>query len=150
MTADSGNEMVPAPGPMSTQPAAAAPHQQVLLALGAMYITATHVHTPAGPIALASSHVSFLDQTRTTTKIPTWAIVLTVITVWFFLLGLLFLLAKEQRTEGYVSITVQDREGRAYTEHVRVASMAHRDQVIAQAQWLQQLASSAGWRAAQS
>lgn len=79
-----------------------------------------------------------VDQTRATTKIPTWAIVLTV---WFFLLELLFLLAKVTRTAGYVSITVQHRDGRAYTEHVAVSSAYQRDQAIAQAQRMQQTAS---------
>jgi hypothetical protein len=38
---------------------------------------------------------------------PTWAIVMTVIGVFFCLLGLLFLLVKEERTEGWVQIVVQ-------------------------------------------
>lgn len=146
MTADHGNEVAPPPAPAGYALAPAAP-PTVLLVIGAMQITATHVFTPAGPIPLASSHVSFVDQSRTTSKIPAWAIVLAIITAWFFLLGLLFLLAKEEQTEGYVSIVVQGRDGRGYTEHVRVNSPTHRDQVVAQAQWLQQLSASANWRA---
>lgn len=147
---DSGNEIVaapqgvPAPPPVNSAPGSTPP--AVLLAIGALQVTATHVYTPAGRIALSSSHVTFVDQTRTTSKIPTWAIVLTIITVWFFFIGLLFLLVREHSTEGYVSITVQDRDGRAYTEHILAASPQHRDQIIAQAQWLQQIASTAAWR----
>lgn len=38
--------------------------------------------------------------------IPAVAIVLTIVFVWFCLIGLLFLLMKEKRYSGFVSITV--------------------------------------------
>lgn len=41
--------------------------------------------TPALP--LVDSNVTFIDHTRQCSKTPTRAIVLTVITVWLFLLG---------------------------------------------------------------
>jgi hypothetical protein len=47
------------------------------------------------------------DLSTTTTGIPVWAIVCTIVFVWFFLLGLLFLLAKETKTQGVVQVTVQ-------------------------------------------
>ena len=46
-------------------------------------------------------------MSQTTQAIPVWAIVLTILFVWFCLLGLLFLLAKETRTTGWVQVTVQ-------------------------------------------
>ena len=143
-------ESVPIDAPPPPQILEPAPQQQqqepALLTLGALQVTQTHIFTPLGALPLADSNVTFIDQTRQTSKTPTWAIVLTVITVWFFLLGLLFLMAKEVSTSGYVSVTVQHRDGRSYTEHVPVSSAYQRDQVIAQASWIQQAAASATWR----
>ena len=145
-----GQVIEPVPTEAPSPPEVHQPAQQqqapALLTLGALQVTDSHIFTPLGALPLTDSNVTFVDQTRDATKIPTWAIVLTIVTVWFFLLGLLFLLAKETRTAGYVSITVQHRDGRSYTEHVAVSSAYHRDQVIAQAKWMQQAAASATWR----
>ncbi len=46
-------------------------------------------------------------MSTTTTHIPVWAIVYTVIFLWFFLLGLLFLPAKETKSQGVIQVTVQ-------------------------------------------
>ncbi|WP_197540708.1 MULTISPECIES: hypothetical protein [Kitasatospora] len=46
-------------------------------------------------------------MSRTTRTIPTWAIVCAIVFFVFCLLGLLFLLAKEDRTEGTVQVVVQ-------------------------------------------
>lgn len=128
------------------EPAPLQQQQPALLTMGALQVTQTHIFTPLGALPLVDSNVTFIDQTRQTSKTPTWAIVLTIITVWFFLLGLLFLMAKEVTTSGYVSVTIQHRDGRSYTEHVPVSSAYRRDQVIAQAGWMQQAAASATWR----
>lgn len=148
MTVPMGNEVNPLQQPQQ-QPEQAQAATAALLTLGSMRITDSWVYTPVGTFPLAGSNVTFFDQTRTTSKIPTWAIVLTIVTVWFFLIGLLFLLAKEEVTTGYVSVTVQHRDGRMHTEHIAVHSAAQRDQIIAQASWLQQAIAAATWRDSQ-
>ena len=60
-------------------------------------------------------------MTQTTTAIPTYAIVLAVVFFLFCLLGLLFLLVKEQRTVGYVQVTVQG-PGLLHVTHIPVSS----------------------------
>jgi hypothetical protein len=42
------------------------------------------------------------DVSTTQRRIPTWAFVLAIVFVLFFLLGLLFLLVREEVTRGYV------------------------------------------------
>jgi hypothetical protein len=75
--------------------------------IGEMGVTSTAVHTPAGVIPLAGSNWAVHDYWQNETKIPTWAIVLSI--VGFCVLtvfSLLFLLAKETITRGTVQITV--------------------------------------------
>jgi hypothetical protein len=64
------------------------------------------VVTPNGTAPVAGARFIVLDQTHTERKIPTWAIVLAIIFALACLLGLLFLLVKEDRTTGYVEVTV--------------------------------------------
>jgi hypothetical protein len=72
-------------------------------------ITVTHhwVHVPAGRYPIQGSTWTVQDMSRTEEKISTAGIVLAVIFVWFCLLGLLFLLMKEQRHVGWVQVSVQ-------------------------------------------
>jgi len=60
-------------------------------------------------------------------KIPTWAIVMCVLTVWACGLGLLFLLIKEDTTSGTVTVNVRTPDGRNWSESVAVRSEAERD-----------------------
>jgi hypothetical protein len=69
-------------------------------------VTRNWVVTPNGNAPLAGSRWIVLDQSRTERKIPTWAIVLAIIFALLCLIGLLFLLVKEDRTTGYVEVTV--------------------------------------------
>jgi hypothetical protein len=93
----------PAPSPGAPGPE----YGQVLLTIGDMAVTPTHVLTPSGARPIARTTWIVQDNVQVTQAIPTWAIVLTVIFVWFCLLGLLFLLVKEDRTQGMVSVSVQ-------------------------------------------
>ena len=80
---------------------------QVLVSIGDIACTSTEVITPSGRHPIGRVVWTFTDMSRTTRSTPTWAIVCAVIFFLFCLLGLLFLLAKEDRTEGGVLVVVQ-------------------------------------------
>ena len=79
----------------------------IVLTIGDNGVTRNWVVTPNGTARLGGSQWNARDMTRTESKIPTWAIVLAVIFALVCLLGLLFLLAKEKYTTGYVEVSVQ-------------------------------------------
>ncbi|MCA1188165.1 MULTISPECIES: hypothetical protein [unclassified Saccharopolyspora] len=78
----------------------------ILVAIGDIACTQHEVITPSGRAPIAGTTWSFTDLSRTTRGIPTWAIVCAIVFAFFCLLGLLFLLAKEERTEGWVQVAV--------------------------------------------
>ncbi|WP_067460122.1 hypothetical protein [Actinomadura macra] len=80
--------------------------EPVLLQIGDMALTSTHVILPYGRYPLHGSTWTVQDSTQVTDGIPVVAIVLTIIFVWFCLLGLLFLLMKERRYLGFVAVSV--------------------------------------------
>lgn len=110
--------------------------------LGDLHVTTTEILTPSGSMSLAEADVWVADQTVTTQKTPTWAVVLAVLTALFALLGLLFLLAKETAVQGYVVITITSG-GRRHVTHVPVANAAQRADVMQRAAYLQQIAAHA-------
>lgn len=114
----------------------------LLAALGDIQATATHVITPSGTVPLSSVSVYALDQTHTTSKTPTWAIIAAIVTFWFALLGLLFLLVKEAKTEGYVMVTV-DGAGMRHITQIPVFTAEQRADVMQRAAYLQMLAGQA-------
>jgi hypothetical protein len=81
----------------------------VLVTIGDIACTGEEVITPSGRAPIAGTTWTFTDMSRTDRTIPAWAIVLTVLFVWFCFLGLLFLLVKEERTTGWAQVTVQGR-----------------------------------------
>lgn len=90
-----------------------APTSQFVLTIGDIGITRDHVVTPRGSAPLRSAQWIFADRTMRTRTTPTWAIVLACVSVFLFiwvfllgLLGLLFLLAKEDRIAGTVDVQV--------------------------------------------
>ncbi|WP_207929061.1 hypothetical protein [Actinomadura sp. 6K520] len=80
--------------------------EPVLLQIGDMALTSTHVILPHGQYPLHGATWTVHDSTQVTESISTAGIILTVVFVWFCLLGLLFLLMKETRYLGFVSISV--------------------------------------------
>jgi hypothetical protein len=80
--------------------------EPVLLSIGDISVTQTHVIVPQGRYPLHGTTWTVQDSTQVTESIPPVAIILTIIFVWFCLIGLLFLLMKEKRYSGFVSITV--------------------------------------------
>jgi hypothetical protein len=81
-------------------------------------------------------------MTRMEQKIPTWAIILAVVFALLCLLGLLFLLVKEQAITGYVEVSVQS--GSLYhATQIPVSSQYQIDQVRANVSQAQSLAAAA-------
>jgi hypothetical protein len=87
--------MMPSPG-----------NDPVLLSIGDISVTPTHVIVPHGRFPVHGTTWTVQDSTQVTEGIPAVAVVLTIIFVWFCLIGLLFLLMKEKKYTGFVSITV--------------------------------------------
>lgn len=84
-----------------------APGQEpVLLSIGDISITPTHVIVPQGRYPLYGTTWTVQDSTQVVERIPPVAIVLAIIFALFCLIGLLFLLMKEKQYTGFVSITV--------------------------------------------
>ncbi|MFT4028966.1 MAG: hypothetical protein QM675_03745 [Protaetiibacter sp.] len=99
--------------------------------------------TPAGTWPIAEVNVSSTDQTATTTHTPAWAIILVILFIWFFLLSLLFLLARETRVSGFVSIHVVAANGQSYSEQVPVFSAGQRLDIVNRVTYLQGLIGAA-------
>lgn len=78
----------------------------VLLSIGDISLTQTHVHVPQGRYPLYGTTWTVQDSTQITESIPPVAIVLVIVFVWFCLLGLLFLLIKQKRYSGFVTVAV--------------------------------------------
>ena len=81
--------------------------EPVIAQIGEIQVTSRTVRTPAGQFPLKGSQWTVTDQWTAVQKIPTWAIVLTI--VGFFCLtifSLLFLLAKETIYQGVVQVQV--------------------------------------------
>jgi hypothetical protein len=95
----------------------------MLVTIGDIGVTPSTVVTPSGTRPVGRVQWMFTDMSRTTQVIPTWAIVCTVIFFLFCLLGLLFLLVKESRTEGHVQVVVQG-PGFVHTTQLPVSSIA--------------------------
>jgi len=125
---------------MSMQPAyPGGPAEPYLVSIGNIHATAHHVVTPAGTWSIADVNVATIDQTQTYTKTATWAIVLAIVLVWFFLLSLLFLLVRETRIQGYIAVSVTTRWGHSYVEQVPVINGQGRADVFGRATYLQSL-----------
>lgn len=137
---------------MTIQPASggAAPPAPPLVSIGNIHATQHHLVTPAGTWPIADVSITTQDQTQTTTHTPAWAIVMVVIFIWFFLLSLLFLLARETRVSGYVNVTVWAPGGQSYVENVPVWDAAQRADVFNRVGYLQNLIGQARWRAGQA
>ena len=71
-----------------------------------MTITQNTVILPQGRFPLRGSTWTVQDSTNVTQSIPAYAIVLAIRLAVFCLLGLLFLLIKETRYSGFISVTV--------------------------------------------
>lgn len=119
-----------------------------LVTIGRIEATATHVVTPTGAWPLAQADVTAEDHTRTTTHTPAWAIIMVIVFIWFFLLSLLFLFARESRTSGTVLVKVWVGGNLVYTEQIAVVAAPQVADVISRTTYLQNLIGAARARAA--
>ena len=95
--------------------------EPVLVTIGDISVTATTVHTPSGSRPLSEVQWTFTDMSMNSAAIPTWAIICAVVFFVFCFLGLLFLLAKENKTTGSVQVTVSG-PGFVHTTMIPVSS----------------------------
>lgn len=116
--------------PSPTQP------EQFVLTIGDIGVSPSWIVTPNGTAPLSGSQWMAQDRSFTTKTTPTWAIVLAIVFAAACLLGLLFLLAKENATSGYTEVTV--RSGNLFHVVQLPASspqhVAHARQLVFQAQ----------------
>jgi hypothetical protein len=77
-----------------------------LVTIGDITVTQNMVIVPHGRFPLRGTTWTVQDSTTVTQSIPTYAVVLAILLFIFCLLGLLFLLIKETRYYGFVSVTV--------------------------------------------
>jgi hypothetical protein len=99
------------------------PADPTLVTIGDIACTQWYVITPSGTRRINEVTWTFTDMSQTTSGIPTWAIVCAIIFFVFCLLGLLFLLVKEEQTRGHVQILVQG-PGFLHTTQMPVSSQA--------------------------
>ena len=108
--------------------------------IGDIAVTSDSVMTPNWEGPLTGSVWIASDQSRTEEKVPSWAVIVAILTFWFTcFLGLLFLLVKEKRTTGYVEVRVQSGELLHMTQ-IPAQSAAHVDQVRGQVGQIQAFA----------
>jgi len=99
------------------------PGEQTMVTIGDISVTSTTVYTPSGSRPLGEVQWTFTDMSQTSQAIPTWAIVCAVVFFLLCFLGLLFLLAKEDKTVGTVQVTVHG-QGFVHTTTIPVSSAA--------------------------
>ncbi|SNT01790.1 hypothetical protein SAMN06309944_1787 [Micrococcales bacterium KH10] len=126
------------PGPDPTQP--------TLVSIGNIHVGGEQVTTPVGTWSTADINISTQDNTQISTYTPGWAIALAVIFVWFFLLSLLFLLVRNPRMSGSVTVTVWASNGQSYSDTLWINNeYEHRD-VFNRVQFAQNLIGQSRWR----
>jgi hypothetical protein len=130
---------------MDAAQAAAQGAGPVLVMIGDIVCTSTTVITPSGQAPVGSVVWSYTDMSRTNRVIPTWAIICTVIFFFFCLLGLLFLLAKEDQTDGSVQVVVQG-PGFLHQVQMPVSSVMQVQDYAARVNYARSLSASAQGR----
>lgn len=94
-------------------------HEPVRVRLGDISVSDTRVQTPVGVFPLRGTVWTVSNLSYVSEAIPTWAIVMTILTVLLCLIGLLFLLVKERRVRGAVQVSVQG-PGLSYSAYLPV------------------------------
>jgi len=115
--------------------------EPVLVTIGDISVTSTTVYTPSGSRPLTEVSWTFTDMSMTSQAIPTWAIVCAIVFFLFCFLGLLFLLAKEDKTTGGVQVTVHG-PGFVHTTSIPVASIAQVADINARVNYVRTLVAS--------
>lgn len=88
-----------------------------LLTIGDIVVTKDWVYVPQGRFPLRGTTWTVQDATQVNEVTPTWALIVAIVVALVTcLLGLLFLLVKEQQYVGFVAVTVTG-EGLHHTTH---------------------------------
>jgi len=115
---------------------------QPLVEIGDISVDQTWVRTPSGSLPTAKAIWTVQDMTRTDTGIPAYAIILAVVFFFLCLLGLLFLLIKENRTTGWMQVTVQG-PAFAHTTQVPVSNQGRVADIHARVSYARSLTAAA-------
>ncbi len=113
-------------------------HDPVLVSIGDIAVSAHWLVTPVGTKPLKGTQILVADFSRTERKTPTWAILLAILGLFFFLLSLLFLLVKEDVTTGSIQVTVHN-DGLAHATTVPVSSYHAVVEIQNRANYIRQL-----------
>ncbi len=124
-------------------PAAGDPGQKALVTVGDVACTQTEVITPTGRAPLRGTTWIVSNQTTVSEGIPAYAIVLAIIFFLACLLGLLFLLIKERKVQGFMQVTVQG-PGFFHATQVPVSTEGQIRDVEARVNYIRGLVASLG------
>lgn len=114
-----------------------------LVSLGDVTVTQEQVITPQGARPLGEVTWTFTDASQTTQEIPQWAVICAIVGFFFVcFFSLLFLLAKETKTQGWVQITVQ-APGFAHTTQLPVYGAFQVSDYAARFEYARSLSASA-------
>ena len=116
---------------------------QVLVTVGDIACTQTEVILPTGRAPLAGTTWMVTNQVSVTEGIPTWAIVMAIIGIIACLLGLLFLLVKEKKVQGFMQVSVQG-QGLYYATQVPVGSEMQMRDVESRVNYIRTLVATLG------
>lgn len=112
--------------------------EPTLVTIGDIIVTQNWVVTPSGRRPRREVSFSLTPMYQSGQAIPTWAIVCAILFFVFCLLGLLFLLVKEERTTGQVQVTAQ-APGFLHVCYIPVASMMQVYDVVARVDYARAL-----------
>lgn len=98
------------------------------------------VITPVGRFPIRGTVWTVNDMSRTDRTTPTWAVIVAILVFWWTcLLGLLFLLVKEEKTTGHVQVSVQGHD-KHYTTSIMVTHPSMVGQIHQQVNYARNLA----------
>jgi len=127
---------------MTMHPMSGNPASNALVAIGRVWANDRSLVTPVGTFDLRDVTVTAYDQSREERFIPGWAIVMTIITFFFFFLGLLFLLVRDTRVSGHVVVQFSTGTQMVHAEHIPIGSQYDRDEQFRRVSFLQSLIGS--------
>jgi hypothetical protein len=114
-----------------------------LCTVGDIAVTQTTVITPNGQAPLAGTNWIVTNQTTTSQGIPAWAIVLAIILAFACFVGLFFLLVKEERTTGFIQVSVQG-DGLYHATQIPISSPQAAADVYNRVNYIRGLVAQAG------
>jgi hypothetical protein len=115
--------------------------EPTLVTIGDIVVSQNWVVTPGGTKPRQQVVWSVTPMVQTTESIPPWAIVCCVIFFIFCLLGLLFLLAKEQKTTGSVQVSVQGPDFH-YVTYVPIYDLHQVQDIVARVDYVRSLSNA--------